>query len=102
MCGHLVPREENGSRATRQQQGAARVVSTTLDRMALHHDRPPIRTTGSRDDLITTLEADAEAWHHLVKDRLRDEAREAAEQLRGGAASVQVGRTIYEVDEPSD
>lgn len=61
-----------------------------------------MRKRGTREALVTELRGDAEAWHHLCKDKLRDAATEGAEGLSSGSFSVKVGHTIYEVDEASD
>lgn len=61
-----------------------------------------MRKRGTRQDLVQELRTDAEAWHHLCKDKLSDAATEGAAGLEAGSFSVKVGHTVYEVDEGSD
>lgn len=53
--------------------------------------------SGSREELVKVLNEMAEGWHHLCKDKLRDQAFEAADALSDGAVSAKVGRTTYSV-----
>jgi hypothetical protein len=66
--------------------------------MAPTWERPLMQSRGSRDDLITTLEKDAEAYHYLANDKLGP-CLKAIKALRDGERSVTVGHTIYTVDD---
>ncbi|MFE1763075.1 hypothetical protein ACFW81_02465 [Streptomyces angustmyceticus] len=62
----------------------------------------PMRKSGSREELVADLRDSAEGWHHFGKDELSKASSTGATELESGAGSVQVGHTIYEVDEGTD
>ncbi|MEW1550979.1 hypothetical protein [Streptomyces tsukubensis] len=53
--------------------------------------------SGTREEVVTELEARATGWHFMASDRKRDRAAEAAESVRDGADSVKVGHTVFAV-----
>lgn len=57
----------------------------------------PGATTGTRSDLINLLVEMSEGWRHLGKDMLAAAAREGAQELAAGRASVRVGHIDYVV-----
>lgn len=64
-------------------------------------ERPDVRHTGRRDELVGLLNEHAEGWHHLANDRLYREALDGAAKLQAGDSSVRVGHTVYEVTDVS-
>lgn len=61
-----------------------------------------MRQRGARSDLVARLFEMAEGWFYLCRDDLAVASFEGASALEGGAHSVRVGHTVYEVDESGD
>jgi hypothetical protein len=62
----------------------------------------PMRKSGTREELVTDLLDSAQGWYHFAKDELSEASSAGAAALQGGADSVQVGHTVYVVDEGTD
>ena len=61
-----------------------------------------MQKNGARDELVDELRNDVGYWGMVGNDQNLTAAVDGAHALENGADSVQVGHTIYRVDEPTD
>jgi hypothetical protein len=61
-----------------------------------------MRKTDTREALVAELRDDCGYWGFVGNDRNLTQAADGASALENGAASVEVGHTVYVVDEPTD
>lgn len=67
-----------------------RKVGTAVSR------KPPLRTEGSRAELVATLEERGKFWSH-TGNKKAGAAEAAIERLKAGDSSIRVGQTDYVV-----